>query len=305
MTLLEVNGLMKTFGAKTAVDRLTFAIPEGRCVALLGPNGAGKTTTLNMLSGLLAPSGGTIRFRGASAGEDLRGRIGYLPQQASFYPWMTGREYLRFAGRLARLSKRDSEERAEALLRRVGLHEARNRRIGGYSGGMKQRLGLAQALIHRPSLVILDEPVSALDPIGRRDVLDMLKQLKQESTILFSTHVLHDAEEVCDDVLMISEGKLVLEGTLKDIRRQHRKPLLIIREDEAGALKPWAETWGRREDVKESSYDHGTVRLAVDSPEETRYALLQDIAANRLPIRSFELGHTTLEDLFMKAVGNQ
>ena len=303
MTVLEVHGLTKTFGTKKAVDSLTFSIRRGRCVALLGPNGAGKTTTLNMLAGLLRPSGGTIRFPGAPPKEDLRRRIGYLPQTPSFFPWMTGAEFLRFAGRLSGMPKAEAARGADEWLRRVGLHDARNRRIGGYSGGMKQRLGLAQALLHRPSLVILDEPVSALDPVGRREVLELLSGLKEETTILFSTHVLHDAEEICDDILLIQGGAIVMEGALKDIRERHRRPVLTIREDEPDALRPWAEHWAQREDVKEAVYEDGKVRLVVESPAAVRDAVLQDIAAHRLPVRSFDMGHTTLEDLFMKAVG--
>ena len=179
MELLKASDLVKRFGNTNAVKGINFHIEEGRCVSLLGPNGAGKTTTLKMLSGLLEPTSGSIDFKGEKA-KDLRQFIGYLPQYPAFYNWMSGKEFLVFAGQLAKLNVKEAEKRSEELLERVGLTNAKKRKIGGYSGGMKQRLGLAQALIHRPKLLILDEPVLALDPLGRREVLDMIQRLKRK-----------------------------------------------------------------------------------------------------------------------------
>src|SRR5699024_6824411 len=159
-------------------------------VALLGPNGAGKTTTLRMLSGLLKPTTGTIHIANAKKGEDVRHDIGYLPQYPVFHPWMTGKEFLTYVGQLAYLTKKEAAEKADQLLQKVAIYEARNKRIGKYSGGMKQRLGIAQAMIHDPKVLLLDEPVSSLDPIGRREVLTLMEELKQQTTLLFSTHIL-------------------------------------------------------------------------------------------------------------------
>src|SRR5690606_1974532 len=197
-TLVSIENLVKRFGKETAVKNLSFEIKKGSCTALLGPNGAGKTTTLQMLAGLLHPTSGKIAFDGMENG-DNRKYIGYLPQHPVFYNWMTANEFLVYVGQLAHLSKQESQRSADELLELVGIADAKKKKIGGFSGGMKQRLGIAQAMIHEPKLVMLDEPVSALDPVGRREVIEMMRQLKEKTTILFSTHVLHDAEEVCDD----------------------------------------------------------------------------------------------------------
>ncbi len=177
MALVEVANLTKSFGSVAAVSNISFTITQGRCTALLGPNGAGKTTTLNILAGLLRSSAGEVAFEGIPFGSDHRGIIGYLPQQVAFPGWMTGFEYLRMVGELFGLSGIKARKRALDLLATLGLEEAGGRRIGGYSGGMNQRLGLAQAMVRHPRLLILDEPVSGLDPVGRRDLLELLKNL--------------------------------------------------------------------------------------------------------------------------------
>ncbi|MGG1880445.1 ABC transporter ATP-binding protein [Paenibacillus cisolokensis] len=168
-----------------------------------------------MLAGLLSPSGGEIQYEdGGKSGRDWQKRIGYLPQYPKFYGWMTGMEYLIFSAKLSGLSGAQARKRSLEVLDNVGLREAAKRRIAGYSGGMKQRLGIAQSLVHEPSLIMLDEPVSALDPIGRREVMDLLSRLRGEVTILFSTHVLHDAEEVCDRMVVMVEGHDCRAGQL-------------------------------------------------------------------------------------------
>lgn len=306
MTLVNVQRLAKRFGSAAAVDGLTFAIEEGRCVALLGPNGAGKTTTLKMLAGLLQPTEGEVRFapneaRGtARPAADIRRLIGFLPQYPAFYNWMSGREYLTFSGRLARMPKKEAKLRTEEMLRTVGLEEAGNRRIGGYSGGMKQRLGIAQALIHRPKLLLLDEPVSALDPIGRREVLEMIRHIRKETTVLFSTHVLHDAEEMCDDILIMNKGRIAVKGTIADVRRQYSEP--VIRVQAESPLDESVERWRDFAFVKEIESDRYEARLAVTDLEEARTRLWRDLGERGIPVVRFEAGRTTLEELFMKAV---
>lgn len=304
MQMLEVNQLTKIYGQTKAVNTLSFRLTEGRCVALLGPNGAGKTTTLNMLSGLIKPTSGAIRFRGSSSETDIRTQIGYLPQYAAFYPWMTGREFLVYAGELARLNKRIAGERADELLRLVGLEDARSKRIGGYSGGMKQRLGLAQAMIHQPKLLILDEPVSALDPIGRREVLELLKQLKQQTTILFSTHVLPDAEEVCDDVLIIRQGEIVISGSLSQVRTTYQQPIIEIDYMDEASARRWLGVWQERYRDISIERQGTTLKLTTVSEllDKLGFEIMQQLAREQAPVRRLELGHSTLEDLFMKAV---
>jgi len=300
MALLSVQQLTKRYGGNTAVDGLAFNIQEGRCLALLGPNGAGKTTTLRMLTGLLKPTEGTIAFDSGLSAGDHRQHIGFLPQYPAFYNWMSGREFLEYAGRLARLSSKEAASRAETILERVGLTEAKNRKIGGYSGGMKQRLGLAQALIHSPALLILDEPVSALDPLGRREVLELMRQLKNETTILFSTHVLHDAEEISDDVLIMTKGKKAIEGDLAEVRKQFQQPVIYV--DAEPSAKDWLAKLSGKSYVSEVELRQDGAKLIVTNLELAKNELLRDIVGQGIALNRFEVGRTTLEDLFMKVV---
>lgn len=301
MSLLQVDQLTKDFGSKLAVNKLTFQVVEGNCVGLLGPNGAGKTTTLQMLSGLLAPSSGTIRFA-ESNGTDIRQSIGYLPQYPAFYNWMSGREFLEFTGKLAHLSKKEAAARARDILERVGLKDAANRRIGGYSGGMKQRLGIAQAIIHRPKLLILDEPVSALDPLGRREVLELMQDLKKETTILFSTHVLHDAETICDDVLIIRDGQIALNGELKKIMQKNRQSVITITIQLTDRHETWLHALSSKPFVKKLDIQHHTAKITVSDLELAKAVILREIVDTGISITKFEVGQTTLEDLFIEAV---
>lgn len=300
MKMVEVKSLSKSFGHHMAVKDLSFTIEEGRCVALLGPNGAGKTTTLEMLAGLQKPTKGTISFLDEQKG-DYREQIGYLSQQPVFYPWMNAVEFLLFMGELSGLSKAEALKRTHEMLEVVGLADSKKRRIGGYSGGMKQRLGIAQAMIHEPKLLMLDEPVSALDPVGRREVLEMMKKLKEKMTILFSTHILHDAEEICDDVIMIHDGELAISGSLHELRRKHQEDVIkISAEENLGGWAQILETW---DVVTKVILKDDTMEIVVKDISEGRRKLLAEITDKQIPITTFTIGHTTLEDLFMKVVG--
>ena len=195
--LLQVDNLTKTYGGNQVVDAVSFELDEHTSTALIGPNGAGKTTTLSMLAGLVTPTNGTIQFQGGST-KDIRSVIGFLPQYPKFFPWMTALEFTEMAARLSGVETKNATIEAKKTLEFVGLGEAMKKKTGTFSGGMKQRLGLAQAIVHKPKLLLLDEPVSAFDPVGRRQVMNLLKELQQETTILYSTHILNDAEEMTD-----------------------------------------------------------------------------------------------------------
>ena len=299
MGLLNVTDLVKRYGETNAVKGITFQIEEGKCVSLLGANGAGKTTTLKMLSGLLEPTSGSIYFQGTKH-KDLRRFIGYLPQYPSFFNWMSGKEFLVFAAELANINRKDAIKRSEELLERVGLSDAKKRKVGGYSGGMKQRLGIAQALIHRPKLLILDEPVSALDPLGRREVLDMMREIKKETTIIFSTHVLHDAQEISDDILIINDGEIAISGPLETVMKQYQQPFIRI-EFESEPYE-WLKNIETQSFVSEITIQGNVAKIGITDMENGRQTLLKEIVEQRIPIRKFELEQTTLEDLFMKVV---
>lgn len=300
MYLLEAERLTRTFGTSQAVKGIDFRIGEKRCVALLGPNGAGKTTTLSMLAGLLEPTSGTIRFPGLEG--DRRSWIGYLPQNPAFFGWMTGRETMETAGRLCGLSPKEAAARAEELLETVGLKEAARRKVSGYSGGMKQRLGLAQAVVHRPKLLILDEPVSAMDPVGRRDVLDMIRSWKHDMTILLSTHILHDAEQVCDDLILLHKGQVLAQGTLDELQTSSGPAAIRIKTAEGAASKAWLEALPSLPGVIRSEGESWERKLRTDSVDELRARILLSAAENRIPIVQFEAGYPSLEEWFMEAV---
>src|SRR5450830_875397 len=220
---VEIRRLTKSYGHKRALDRVDLQVEEGSIFGFLGPNGAGKTTTLRILTGLARPTKGTVRVLGhdiASADNAVRADIGFLPDVPGFYEWMTAEEFLRFAGGLFGIERRVLEPRIEVLLDLAGLTDVTTR-IGGYSRGMKQRLGVAQALINAPRLLMLDEPTSALDPIGRKEVLDMIASLAGRTTVFFSTHILSDVERVCDTVAILNRGRVVRQAGIDELRAGH------------------------------------------------------------------------------------
>ncbi|HWG96563.1 MAG TPA: ABC transporter ATP-binding protein [Nitrospira sp.] len=203
----------------TAVDGVSLEVRQGEVFGFLGPNGAGKTTTIKMLMGLIYPSGGTATLFGRPIGDPAaKAKVGFLPESPYFYDYLTGREFLRFYGHLFGLLGSTLEKRIDELLELVGMTHTRDLQLRKFSKGMLQRVGIAQALINDPELVILDEPMSGLDPIGRKEVRDLILRLKETGkTVMFSSHILHDAELLCDRVAMIMKGKLVACGHVSEL----------------------------------------------------------------------------------------
>ncbi|MDQ1145436.1 ABC-2 type transport system ATP-binding protein [Bacillus sp. SORGH_AS 510] len=301
MSLVQIRGLKKNFQGTEVIKGLNFTLEKGKCIALLGPNGAGKTTTLRMLSGLMGPTEGTIIFSEARKGKDIRHLIGYLPQFPVFYDWMTGYEFLSYTGRLAGLTAKRAKERSIELLELVGIIDAKNRRIGKYSGGMKQRLGIAQALIHRPQLIMLDEPVSALDPIGRREVLDLLEAIRKDTTILFSTHILSDAEEVCDEILFLHKGEIVEAGTMAELRDRYQQAKIDLYF--RGKADEYSSIFSNQELTLSIMNEGNKMSLYVTDIDLARSTFLKLISEQNLPLEKFEISSMSLEDVFMKVVG--
>lgn len=301
MSLIEISGLKKNFQGSEVIKGLDFKLEKGKCIALVGPNGSGKTTTLRMLSGLMRPSEGKIIFTEVNRGEDIRKMIGYLPQFPVFYEWMSGLEFLVYVGKLAGLKQKEAMERSLELLDLVGILDAKDRKVGKYSGGMKQRLGIAQALIHHPQLIMLDEPVSALDPIGRREVLDLLEGLKNETTILFSTHILTDAEEVCDEILFLHNGKIVESGTMEQLRERYQQAKIDLYF--SGNSKDIVAMISSHPLTNSMLMEGDRVSVFVKDVGLARNAFLKEISDQNWPLDKFEIGNMTLEDVFMKVVG--
>jgi len=307
---IEAHGLTKRFGDVLALDRLDLAVPEGSVFGFLGPNGAGKTTTLRLLAGLGHPTAGTATVAGVEVGRDgtdLARRIGYLDQDPRFYGWMSGRELLAFVGRAYGLAGTDLRARVDEVLETVGLVEAARRRIGGYSGGMRQRLGVGQALLARPAVLFLDEPVSALDPEGRRDVLALIGRLRGEATVFMSTHILTDVERICDRVAILDSGRLVTEAPMDELLARHARPVLEL-DPEPGqdaavarlavALRDAA--WSR--DVRE---EHGVLRVVVTDAKRAAADALPLVVATGVRLARFERVRPTLEDVFLQLVGSE
>jgi ABC-2 type transport system ATP-binding protein len=215
---IEINGLTKRFGRLVAVDNLSLAIPAGSVFGFLGANGAGKTTTIRVIAGLSRPSAGSVTLAGmsASAGARYRRQLGYLSQEPAFYGWMTGRDVLRYAVGF-HPGIRNPGSRVEALLAQVGLSEAADRKVAGYSGGMRQRLGIAAAVVAGPPVVVLDEPAAGLDPVGRKDVLELITALRGTTTVFYSTHILEDVQRVSDRVAVLDRGRLLAADTTENL----------------------------------------------------------------------------------------
>jgi ABC-2 type transport system ATP-binding protein len=223
--VVDIQNLGKTYSsqigqpAKTALAEATLQVAQGETFGLLGPNGAGKTTLQKILLGLIRPTSGTAIVLGASP-EDTRARIkvGYLPENPYFYTYLTGREFVEFCGGLFGLSGKDLRNRATELLDRVGMAHAENTQLRKYSKGMLQRVGVAQALVNDPEIVFLDEPMSGLDPVGRREMREIILGLKREGkTVFFNSHILSDVEALCDRVGILNAGRLVLCGSVREL----------------------------------------------------------------------------------------
>jgi len=306
---IETKGLTKKFNDFVAVDQLELNVPKGSIYGFLGPNGAGKTTTLKMLTGLIKPTQGEIWINGSQTkGNERVATIGYLPDVPGFYSWMSPIEYLDLAASLYGMSKDGKKNRIEEMLVNTGLHEVRNKKIKGFSRGMKQRLGLAQAIIHKPEIILLDEPVSALDPIGRKEIIEMIQALKSEATVFFSTHILADVERICDQVIMIHHGKKVLEGKMQDIKDKYATNAIYVSttlshtEELIQTLntQSWVQSVVFELDELKSTQQSGNVIKVMAKDLELGKKMIPTIfSEHQWPIQSFQLAEPSLEEIFM------
>ena len=310
MEAIKCEGLTKYFGSVTAVDNLDLVVGEGAIFGFLGPNGAGKTTTVRMLAGLSRPTRGRVWVLGEvvdARSVSLRSRMGYLPEEPSFYNWMNGRQFLTYVGDLFRMSAIENKKRCDELLEFAGLKEAASRKIGGYSKGMRQRLGLAQALMNRPKVLFLDEPCSGLDPIGRREVLDTILRLKGQTTVFMSTHILSDVERICDMVGIIDRGRLVIEEGKDKLLERFAPPVFELHlEGDPQVVRrvlsslPWV--------VKYEEEQHGaevTLRIRTSDMAAAKRELPRIVADSGLGLLRYELVSPSLEDVFIQLVGHK
>ncbi len=297
MEMLRIENLYKRFGDKEVLRGLSLSVPEHSIFGFVGKNGAGKTTTMKMVLGLLKADAGDIFVNETPVtyGQTKTNRyVGYLPDVPEFYPFMTAPEYLAFCGEITGMKKADIKNRTEELLALVGL-EGEMHRIKGFSRGMKQRLGIVQALFNRPKLLICDEPTSALDPVGRKEILDVLLAARAETTVLFSTHILSDVEKICTDVAFLDQGKVRVQGTLSEVKSVYRRESYLLETESP------EEARGLSEAFPVLQYDGGC-RLQFDETACDVSAVLCVLADRKIPVVKLERQEPTLESLFMEVV---
>ena len=308
--VIETKGLTKVLGSVRALDGLDLRVPEHSIVGFLGPNGAGKTTAIKLLLGLSRPTSGTARVFGQDAEADspaIRSRVGYLAQDPRFYTTMTARETLEFTARFFyRGPQRAIERRVSETLALVGLTEKSDRPTKGFSGGERQRLGIAQAQVSHPDLLILDEPAAALDPIGRRDVLDVMHRLREHTTIFYSTHILDDVQRVSDRVVILDHGRKVADAATAELLDDGGAYHLCVRGDVAGAeaalrRQPWVTGVTVRDQGRDA-----TLVVTVTDPGAAEAQLLRTVLEiHDLDVTSFGRRQYDLEEVFLRLVNTE
>jgi len=299
-----IKNLVKDYQGVKAVNGLNINVPEGSVYGFLGPNGAGKTTTLKMLVGMTEPTSGEIEIFGKPVtfgSIRYRDDIGFLPDVPGFYDWMTPVSYLTLCGKLYQIEAKALKRRIKECLEMVSLLKVSNKKIGGFSRGMKQRLGIAQALIHEPKIIMLDEPVSALDPQGRKDVIDIIAKLAGKVTVFFSTHILSDVERVCDRVVIIHQGKAVLEGSIESIRKMGQTNTLEI-EFQEEIEQHFIEKIKQKQWLVKMDLNGKRALIVVNDIDQARIHLNQMLSDDKVLINKFLVAEPTLEEIFMKVV---
>ncbi|GMK41328.1 ABC transporter ATP-binding protein [Paenibacillus sp. CCS19] len=303
MSILVCNKLAKTFGDVQSLKDVSFTIEGKGCVGFLGANGAGKTTTIRIITGLAKPSAGSVKVVGFDVMKDairIRKEIGYCPQAPAFYNDMTAEQWMHWVGRIFKLGKKEIADRSEELLKLCGIWDARHRSIGGFSGGMKQRLGIAQALINRPKLLVLDEPVSALDPMGRYDVLMLIEKLKADMTIFMSTHILDDVERVADHIVIIDKGTVLLSQPMDELKRSYKESMIHLTiepttVDLVGILQA--------ESVFTKVHQEGnSFTIECDDIGAANVKLPQLLVGHGIRFTNYRVAEANLEQIFMKVV---
>ncbi|MEW6285549.1 MAG: ATP-binding cassette domain-containing protein [Chloroflexota bacterium] len=299
--MIQVNGLIKDYGARRALDSITFDAKQGEIVGFLGPNGAGKTTTMRILTGYMPPSGGEAIVAGYDVVEEsleVRKRVGYLPETVPLYNDMTALEYLKFMAELRRLP--NAEDRAWETLEMVDLDERANSYIGNFSKGMRQRVGLAQALLHRPEVIILDEPTIGLDPAQVVEVRNLIREIGKDRTVLFSTHILSEAQQICDRVLIINKGKIVAEDTPENLQSRvlgAERILLRVRGDADGLGEVVKQVKGTR---KVTVKDEAAVEFELSAGQDVRPQVAKSVVEAGYELIEMRPVGVSLEEIFLE-----
>ncbi len=305
---IHCENLSKQYGDVQALSGLDLTVAAGSVFGFLGRNGAGKTTAIRLMTGLARPSAGSAWIQGmetTNSDSAARTAFGYLPQDPAFYNWMTPLEYLDYVGRIFNLDGPTRKQRIGDVLALVDLEDAAKRRIGGFSGGMGQRLGIAQALLHRPPVLFLDEPTSALDPAGRYEVLDLINRLRGDVTVFLSSHILGDVERVCDTVGIIHKGKLLLVAERDELLSRYATNVIALVLDRACmGLRPSLIAALEQADwvtaVTPDNLDETAVRITVANPEKAKQQILPLVLAQGVTLTRYEWIRPSLEDVFLQ-----
>ncbi len=307
--MITVEHLTKCYGDFTAVHDLSFEIGEGHIYGFLGPNGAGKTTTMNIMTGCLSATEGTVKIDGFDIFEEAdqaKRRIGYLPEQPPLYLNETPSEYLHFVGEAKGLKGASLEEQVEEVMARTGITEMRNRRISALSKGYKQRVGIAQALLGDPKVIILDEPTVGLDPIQIIEIRELVKELGQTHTVIFSSHILSEVQAICDEILIIAHGKLLAIGTPAELTQQFLTPSEISLTAAAGREEAEA-VLAEVPDIAESvwsdeadGYVSAQIRISAPQIYEVSKAIFSAFAGHGIALAELALKRADLEDVFLE-----
>jgi len=298
MIAIKIDGLTKSYGGVKAVDDLSMEVEENTICGFLGPNGAGKTTTFRLMANLIGRDAGEIEILGEKVEGNKQSRnLRFLQDVPELYGYMTAYEYLQFICELNHLGGIDG--RVKETLSLVGLSDAKNKRIGGFSRGMKQRMGIAASVIPKPKVLLLDEPISALDPIGRKEIFDLMAKLRGKMTIMFSTHIIDDIERVSDKVVIINKGKKVADGTVAELEGYYLTNMVELKFANTKEKSRFMKTFGP-DDVKDEK-DSDTVRFKMVDLE-TEQKIFRLLASEKIQILGFNVVMPTLEEIFIEEV---
>ena len=305
--MIQVSNLTKRYAGRTAVDDISFTVARGEIVGLLGPNGAGKSTTMRVLAGFMPACSGTVRVAGFDVfhdSEEARQRIGYMPENNPLYPEMRVREYLKFRARLKGLGWKKSRERVTTVMEQCGLTDVGRRVIGQLSKGYKQRVGLADALVHEPDLIILDEPTIGLDPQQIRSVRQLIKSLAGKHTVLISTHILPEAEMMCNRMLIMFDGRVLASDTPENLQRRMAGGSQVIAEiaaPEAALNAAWEEMPEVEQfDVAPGEGEFFRCALTPRDGWDLRPAIFALVRRNDWPLRELTRSRHSLEDIYVQ-----
>jgi len=308
--VIETRGLSKAFNGVQALQNLDLRVPKNSIFGFLGPNGAGKTTTIKLMLGLIQPSGGGGRVFDMDILKDsveIRSRVGYLPQEPRFYEHLSARQTLTFtAGFFFKGPQKAIADRVQEMLELVGLEEKADRAIKGFSGGELQRLGIAQAQVNYPDLLILDEPAASLDPMGRHDILELIERLRKYTTIFYSTHILNDVQKVSDTVAILNRGELLSLGPIEALLAGSEGPvytLTLVGVSEEIAQQVRSQTWVNSLQITDAGDGKASWMVAVSDPQAAEGQLLRLVVSeSEARVLDFRRRRYELEDVFMQMV---